>query len=150
MTCSPVMWRKSVTWKLNGKTDPRGYRGNTLKQRRLLKITYTPVSALGEFKILYPWNSNRTVCKIVNGKPLYSTGSSARCSEMTCKGELGRGWEGNPRGRGCVFTYGWFTLLYSRNQHNIVKQLYSNLKKRNKIRHTFKNRMLLKRNILKK
>ena len=133
-----------------GKLTPEDIEATLLKQRRLLKITYTPVSALGEFKILYPWNSNRTVCKIVNGKPLCSTGSSARCSEMTCKGELGRGWEGSPRGRGCVFTYGWFTLLYSRNQHNIVKQLYSNWKKRNKIRHTCKNRMLLKRNSLKK
>ena len=24
------------------------------------------------------------------------------------------------------YTYKWFTLLYNRNQHNIVKQLYSN------------------------
>ena len=35
-------------------------------------------------------------------------------------------WEGNPEKEGiCVYTYGWFTLLYSRNQHNIVKQLHS-------------------------
>jgi len=26
----------------------------------------------------------------------------------------------------CVYTYSWFTLLYSRNEHNIVMQLYSN------------------------
>ena len=30
--------------------------------------------------------------------------------------------------RVCVCVYSWFTLLYSRIQHNIVKQLYSNLK----------------------
>ena len=28
------------------------------------------------------------------------------------------GWDGDARG----YTYGWFMLLYSRNQHNIVKQ----------------------------
>ena len=29
-------------------------------------------------------------------------------------------------GRGCMYTCSCFTLLYSRNKHNIVKQLYSN------------------------
>ena len=28
-----------------------------------------------------------------------------------------------------MYAYGWFMLLYGRNQHNIVKQLSSNLKK---------------------
>ena len=32
-------------------------------------------------------------------------------------------------GRGYVYTYSWFMLLYSRNQHNIVKQLSPNFKK---------------------
>ena len=27
---------------------------------------------------------------------------------------------------GCMYTYSWFTLLHSRNEHNNVKQLYSN------------------------
>ena len=30
------------------------------------------------------------------------------------------------RGRGHAYTYGWFMLIYGRNQHNIVKQLSSN------------------------
>ena len=34
-------------------------------------------------------------------------------------------WEGNPKGRGCVCTRGWFTLLYCRDRHGRVKQLYS-------------------------
>ena len=34
-------------------------------------------------------------------------------------------WEGGLRGRGYMFTYGRFTLLYGRNQHSIVKQLSS-------------------------
>ena len=29
--------------------------------------------------------------------------------------------EGNLEGRGHLYTYGWFILLYSRNQYNIVK-----------------------------
>ena len=37
-------------------------------------------------------------------------------------------WNKNPKKRGYVYTYGWFTLLYSRNQHNTVKQLYTNKK----------------------
>ena len=28
--------------------------------------------------------------------------------------------------RGYTYMYSWLTLLFSRNQHNIVKQLYSN------------------------
>ena len=38
-------------------------------------------------------------------------------------------WEGNWNKSGYKYTHGWFTLLYSRNQHNIVKQLNSNKKK---------------------
>ena len=29
-----------------------------------------------------------------------------------------------------MYTCGWFTLLYSGNQHNVVKQLYSNFKEK--------------------
>ena len=35
-------------------------------------------------------------------------------------------WEGGSRGRGRVYTYGRFMLMYGRNQHNVVKQLSSN------------------------
>ena len=31
-----------------------------------------------------------------------------------------KGWEGSPRERGYMYTYGWFTLLYGRNQHNFA------------------------------
>ena len=31
-------------------------------------------------------------------------------------------WEGGLNGRGYMYTYNWFALFYSRNQHNIVKQ----------------------------
>lgn len=42
----------------------------------------------------------------------------------------GGGWKGGSRGRGHMYTYGWFTLLYGRNQHNTVKQLSYKLKKK--------------------
>ena len=32
-----------------------------------------------------------------------------------------RGWEEDLTGRGYMYTYSWFTLLYHRNQHNIVQ-----------------------------
>ena len=35
-------------------------------------------------------------------------------------------WEGDWRGRGHMYIYGWFMLMYARNQHNIVKQLSFN------------------------
>ena len=35
-------------------------------------------------------------------------------------------WEGNPKKRGYMYMYSCFTLLCSRNEHNTVKQLYSN------------------------
>ena len=31
-----------------------------------------------------------------------------------------RRWEGRSRWRGRMYTYGWFMLMYSRNQHNII------------------------------
>ena len=50
------------------------------------------------------------------------------CDELV--GGMGRGgqWEKRLRRRGYMCTYGWFTLLYRRKQHNIVKQLYSKYK----------------------
>ena len=37
-------------------------------------------------------------------------------------------WEGGLRGRGHGYTYGWFMLMFGRNQHNTVKQLPFNQK----------------------
>ena len=41
--------------------------------------------------------------------------------------------------------YNWFTLLYSRNQHNIVNQLYFNLKKSQKVNDNDLNRSKFKK-----
>ena len=37
-------------------------------------------------------------------------------------------WDRGSVGRGYMYTYGQFTILYGRKQHNIVKQLSSNQK----------------------
>ena len=42
---------------------------------------------------------------------------------------VGWGLEGGPRGRGYMYAYSWFTLLYSRNEYNVVKQLDPNKNK---------------------
>ena len=41
----------------------------------------------------------------------------------------GRRWEGVSRGRGHMYIYGWFMLMFGRNQDNSVKQIPFNLKK---------------------
>ena len=35
-------------------------------------------------------------------------------------------WEGGSRGRGHMYTYGWFMLKFERKQQNSVKQLSFN------------------------
>ena len=57
--------------------------------------------------------------------------SSVLCGDL--EGWDGGGsWEGSPRGRGYthtqryIYIYSWFTLLYSRNWHDIVKQIHPN------------------------
>ena len=43
------------------------------------------------------------------------------------EGGMGR-WEGGTRWSGHMYAYSWFTVPCSRNECNIEKQLYSNLK----------------------
>ena len=67
-------------------------------------------------------------------KLLYTTGSPVWCSVMTLRGGKEEGERGST-GRGYKCNCGRFTLLYGRNQHNIVK-----IKKKN-----FKNQHILKK-----
>ena len=61
------------------------------------------------------------MCKWTAGeKLLYTTGSPVWCSVMTLRGGK-EGGERGSTGRGYKCNCGWFTLLYGRNQHNIVK-----------------------------
>ena len=61
----------------------------------------------------------------------YLVGSYCRVQELSvglCDnlGGMGVGWKRGSRGRGHMYSYSWFSLLYSRNQHDIVKQLSFN------------------------
>ena len=40
-----------------------------------------------------------------------------------CNNLEGWGGEGGSRGRGYMYTYGWFILMFDRKQQNYVKQL---------------------------
>ena len=67
------------------------------------------------------------VKQIANGKMLYKTRVQPS-SLWQCR-EVGWGeWEGGSRGKGHMYTYGWFMLWYSRSQYNTVKQLSSDKK----------------------
>ena len=43
----------------------------------------------------------------------------------------GEWWDGVPKGRGYMYTYGWFMLRFDRKQQNSVKQLSFNKKRIN-------------------
>ena len=42
-------------------------------------------------------------------------------------------WKGGSKGRGYMYTYGWFTLRFDRKQQNSVKQIILQLKKNSKM-----------------
>ena len=66
------------------------------------------------------------VKQIASGRLLCNSGSSTQCYMTTQRWGMGVWkWEWVSRGRGYRYPYGWFTLLYSKNQHNIVKQFSS-------------------------
>ena len=54
--------------------------------------------------------------------------SSALCDDL--EGTDGWGSEGGSRKKRYMYIYSGLTSLYSRKEHNTVKQLYSNLKKK--------------------
>ena len=67
------------------------------------------------------WHSYTTMCKMES----CCITQGAQLSALWWS--RGMAWGGGgSRGRGYMYTYSWFTLLYSTNLQNIVKQLYSN------------------------
>ena len=57
---------------------------------------------------------------IASGNLLCDAGNQSWCSVITLRmGWRGR-WAGGLRGRGHMYTYGWFMLMYGRSHHNIV------------------------------
>ena len=67
---------------------------------------------------------------IPTGNLLYDSGNSNQGSVTNQRGGVGWGgrWEGGSRGRGYMYTYGWFMLTFGRNQYNSIKQLPFNKK----------------------
>ena len=66
------------------------------------------------------------VKQITSEKLLYKTGSLTWCSVTIWRCGMGLKMGGRFKRRGHTYTYGWLTSMYSRKQHNIVKQLSSN------------------------
>ena len=66
-----------------------------------------------------------SICKLVSGNLMYDAGNSGALWQPRGVGWGGR-WDRSSRGRGHMYAYGWFMLMYGRNQHNIVKQLSPN------------------------
>ena len=46
--------------------------------------------------------------------------------KLNSRGGMGRRWEGGSKGRGYMYTYGWFMLEFDREQQNSIKQLSFN------------------------
>ena len=69
------------------------------------------------------------ICKIdSNENFLYGLGNSNRGPVSIERGWWGGRWEGGSKGRGYMYTYGWFMLRFDRKQQNSVKQLSFNKK----------------------
>ena len=69
---------------------------------------------------------------------------------MLC-GDLER-WDvgvgGRPRGKGYMYSYNWFSWLYSKNWHNLVKQFYPIKKLKDEKNHFNKHKEYLYSSIL--
>ena len=97
----------------------------THKGRSSIQI-WAPDGGVGDELREKHWHIYTIMCKIDSQwEAAYSTGSSAQCSVTTSTGGMQVGGR-RLRGRGYMYTYSW--LLDSRHQHNIVKQLSSDLK----------------------
>ena len=82
------------------------------------------------------WNSGMDtytlpyVKSIASGNLLYDAGTSAQLMQGAQPPPRGVGWGGrwewDSRGKGHMYTYDWFMLMYGRNQYNVIKQLPSN------------------------
>ena len=65
-----------------------------------------------------------TICKIDSQWEFAVTQGSKTGALWQPRGVgWGGKWKGGSRGRGHMYTYGWFMLMYGRNKRNIVKKL---------------------------
>ena len=74
------------------------------------------------------WSTRITICKADSQWELAEWHSKLKPSALWQPRGVGWGgrWGGVSRGSGHMYTYGWFMLMYGRNQYNVIKQLSSN------------------------
>ena len=60
---------------------------------------------------------------------IFCTSQITQTGALCQPGVWGGRWEGGSKGRGYVYTYGWFMLRFDRKQQKSVKQLSFNEKK---------------------
>lgn len=69
------------------------------------------------------WHVYTTVCETDSEwEAAAQHRGSAQCSVTTEKSGTEAGWEAGSGAKGHLYTYGWLTLLHSRNEYNTVKQ----------------------------
>ena len=75
-----------------------------------------------------------TICKIDSQQGICCVAWETQTGALYQPRGVGRGgrWEGSSKGRGCMYTYGWFMLRFDRKQQDSVKQLSFNTKKKKK------------------
>ena len=116
------------------------------QQDRLLKLSSTLRVALdaggallfcfvpskvrtGALSVAKGWKRSHELVTRKKSLAVNHTGSSTQCSVTASRGGIGGSWEGRSAGWGHVSAWDWLMLIYGRNQHNIVKQLFNNNKK---------------------
>ena len=109
-------WDRKIPWRRAQQRNPVFLPGESHGRRGL--VGYSPWGC----RVRHDWrNSTHThthththVCKIASGKHLWSTGISAQSFMRTQRVSMGK-WEQGSGGRWYMYSYSWFTLLYSRN-----------------------------------
>ena len=86
--------------------------------------------------LLTIWSGDHTPCYLLKGDEKLCPHKTCTCMFTTALFIITEMWK-QPRcpsvgewiNNKYMYTYSWFTSLYSRNYHNIVKQLYTNYNK---------------------
>ena len=84
------------------------------------------IKDMGEGEGVMTWESSIDTCMlpyvkwIASRNLLCDAGNQSQCSVITLMMGWRGTWEGGLRGRGHMYTYGWFMLMYGGSHHNIV------------------------------
>ena len=119
-----ILYIKAYTWNLERWywwTYLQGSNGDADIQNRLM-------NTVGEGEGGTNWGSVIETYIIICGNLLHDTGSSnpVLCDNLEGWNVVGGGKEVQQEGDICMYTCGLFILIYGRNQHNIIKQLFFN------------------------